>query len=70
MRQTFGWVTCRASWISRLKRSVAWLLPSASGRTVLSAHPQLEVLGFVDLPHAAAGDEPDDAIAGGDQFVA
>ncbi len=37
MRQTLGWVTCRASWISRLKRSAAWLRPSASGSTVFRA---------------------------------
>jgi hypothetical protein len=33
------------------------------------AHAQLEILGFVHLPHAAAGDEPGDAIAAGDQLV-
>ena len=38
IRHTFGWVTRRASWISRLKRSsaVGWRA-AVTARTVLSA---------------------------------
>ena len=37
MRQTFGWVTLRARWISRLNRSTAEASLAAPGWIVLSA---------------------------------
>jgi len=37
MRQTLGWVTLRARWISRLKRLMAFSSPAISGRMVLRA---------------------------------
>ena len=33
-------------------------------------HTQLEILGFVHFPHAAAGEEPHDTVAAGEQLVA
>ena len=34
------------------------------------SHAELAVLDLVDLSHATAGDEADDAVSGGDQLVA
>ena len=71
MRQTLGWVTLRASWISRLNRSTARSSAAISGRTVFSATRlvQLQVLGLVDLAHAAPRDEPQDDIAGANSIA-
>ena len=65
MRQTLGCVTLRARWISRRKRSIARWSLATSGRIVFRATPLAQdlVLGLVDLAHAAAGDEADDAEA-------
>ena len=71
MRQTFGWVTLRASWISRLKRSIGRVVGGDLGPDGLERHPlaQLEVLRLVDLAHAAARDEAHDAVAVGEHVA-
>lgn len=59
MRHTFGWVTRRASWISRLKRSRA----VGADRLVRHALGELKVLDLVDLSHAALRQEAQHAVA-------
>ena len=61
----FGCVTCRARNASRLKRAIARSSCAISGpdRLQRDVLVQLEILGLVDLAHAAAGDEADDAEA-------
>ena len=69
MRQTLGWVTRRASWISRRKRSIADLVVGhlRADRLQGDPLPELQVLDLVDLAHAAPGDEAHDPVALGDE---
>ena len=55
---------------SRLKRAMAPLVLGDLGPDRLQRHVlvQLEIFGLVDLAHAAAGDEADDAEAIGDEL--
>ena len=67
----FGWVTCRASSASRLKRAIAlssWAM-FGSDRLQRDVLVQLQILGLVELAHAAAGDEAHDTEAVGDDLA-
>ena len=69
MRQTLGCVTLRARWTSRRKRSIVRGSFATSGRIVFSATRSRRTWSsrLVDLAHAAARDEADDAEAAREQ---
>ena len=56
-----GWVIFRASWISRLKRAICGVRGDLrADRLQGDVLVEDEILGFVDLPHAALADEAND----------
>ena len=70
-RQTLACVTRRASGTSRLSRAIALSSSASTERDRLERHAlaELEVVGLVDLAHAALRDEADDAVAVGHEHA-
>ena len=65
MRQTFGCVTCRARWTSRLN---SWIERSSAAiggqdRLQRDVFAQLQILRLIEFAHAAPSQVADDAKA-------